>query len=56
MFHVFFPQEAKETLMTLINPTAFSPMGGPLCPHKKKKKETLMATTLSELQLETAPL
>ena len=20
------------------NPTAFSPMGGPLCPHKKKKK------------------
>ena len=21
------------------NPTAFSPLGGPLCPHKKKKKK-----------------
>ena len=20
------------------NPTAFSPLGGPMCPHKKKKK------------------
>ena len=21
-------------------PTAFSPLGGPMCPHKKKKKKT----------------
>ena len=28
----------KLHLLCSPNPTAFSPLGGPLCPHKKKKK------------------
>ena len=32
------PHELPNDIqLILFNPTAFSPLGGPMCPHKKKK-------------------
>ena len=36
------PQELPNDLkLRIFDPMAFSPMGGPLCPHKKKKQHRI---------------
>ena len=35
-------------------PTAFSPLGGPLCPHKKKKSDPQVKTLLIIMYFELA--
>ena len=48
------PQTVK--VIALLNPTAFSPLGGPMCPHKKKKKVIALLGAGSTTTLMTSKL